>query len=307
MRVPPMALHRIEREDLIGQRLLASTLDLSSRKRVSTDLSGTHLSGFRGRGMEFEEHRAYVPGDEIRSIDWRVTARTGQTHVRSYREERERPINLAVDLRQPMWFGSQGCFKAVLAAQAAARFAWAAAANGDRVGGLCLSPQGQHMMRPAGGRRGALRLIGMLADVSPTSEAAYPPLHSLLEELRRVCRPGALIVVLSDFHDLDAQAQQCLNLIARHCELILGLVSDPLERHPPRPGLYPTRAAHTPSVQGQWLDTRQNRIRQDWEQGFAARVRQLNAVTLQCRGRSLDLRTERSLDESLSSFQGLAA
>ncbi|MGJ8668705.1 MAG: DUF58 domain-containing protein [Oceanococcus sp.] len=304
-----MALHRIEREDLIAQRLMASQLDLSSRKRVSTDLSGTHLSGFRGRGMEFEEHRAYVPGDEIRSIDWRVTARTGQTHVRSYREERERPINLAIDLRQPMWFGSQGCFKAVLAARAAARFAWAAAGNSDRVGGLCLHQHGQQMMRPAGGRRGALRLIGMLADVPEPTHTKVPALHSMLEELRRVARPGALIVVISDFHDLDKAAQQSLSLIARHCELILGLVSDPLERHPPRPGLYPTRNAadNRDSGNPQLLDTRQTRTRQDWEHSFQQRLEAINYLALQCRARSLDLRTERSLDESMSPFQGLAA
>ena len=302
-----MAVHRIEREDLIAQKLRAGQLDLTSRKRVSTDLSGTHLSGFRGRGMEFEEHRAYVPGDEIRSIDWRVTARTGQTHVRSYREERERPINLAIDLRQAMWFGSQGCFKAVLAARAAARFAWAAAANSDRVGGLCLHQQGQQMMRPAGGRRGALRLIGMLADIPTPSPAPTPPLHQILEELRRVARPGALVVVISDFHDLDHKAQQSLTLMARHCELILGLVSDPLERHPPRPGLYPSRPSAPGSDELHLIDTRQARTRQQWQQGFEQRVQTLGQLAMQCRARSLDLRTERSLDESLSPLQGLAA
>lgn len=302
-----MAVHRIEREDLIAQRLQSSRLDLSSRKRVSTDLSGTHLSGFRGRGMEFEEHRAYVPGDEIRSIDWRVTARTGQTHVRSYREERERPVTLALDLRPPMWFGSQTCFKSVLAARVAARFAWAAAGNSDRVGGLCLHQHGQQLIRPAGGRRGALRMIGMLADTPRPDGHDYPPLRILLEELRRVARPGALIVVISDFHDLDAAAQQSLTLIARHCEMIFGLVSDPLERHPPRPGVYPTRKSAASQQQPGLIDTRKARTRQQWEHGFESRYSGLHQLALRCRARLLDLRTDLPLDQALSPFSSQAA
>ncbi len=300
-----MSVHQIEREDLIGQRLAASRLDLSSRKRVSTDLSGTHLSGFRGRGMEFEEHRGYVPGDEIRSIDWRVTARTGQTHVRSYREERERPVTLAIDLRPPMWFGSQGCFKSVLAARTAARFAWAAAANSDRVGGLCLHQQGHQLLRPAGGRRGALRMIGSLADIESPSGSQMPPLHDMLEELRRVARPGALIVVISDFHDLDAAARQSLSLISRHCEMIFALVSDPLERQAPQAGVYPTRQAQNEG--SVLIDTRRSTTRRQWAESFTQRVEVLREVALQCRARTLDLRTDQSLDLALAPFQRLAA
>lgn len=290
-----MALHRIELADLLAQRQHAGSVDLASRRRVFTDLAGTHLSGFRGRGMEFEEHRRYVPGDEIRSIDWRVTARTGHTHVRNYREERERPVILACDLRAPMWFGSQGCFKAVLAARVAARFAWAASANGDRVGGLCLHAQHSES-RPASGQRGVMRLFRLLCDAPPAA-VQMPPLSQLVEELRRIARPGALIVVISDFHDFDSRGQQGLSMIGRHCELILGLVSDPLERQAPRPGLYPTRASDGKTA---ILNARDGRTRERWSRQFAQRQEQVRALAYACRAQYLDLRTEDGPDSAFA-------
>ena len=313
-----MAVHRITREDLLAQQFVARKLDLSSRKRVLTDLSGAHLSGFRGRGMEFEEHRRYVAGDEIRSIDWRVTARTGQTHVRTYREERERPVIIAVDLRSPMWFASRGCFKSVLAARAAACFAWAASANSDRVGGLCLH-QHHSMIRPAGGRRGALGVIRMLCDApqdsilnaaensasSPKSNP-IPPLHRMVEELRQLAHPGALIVLLSDFHDLDPRAEQGLHLIARHCELVLGFVSDPLERQAPKAGQYPARSAATDQATSlaSTLDTRSHAMQQRWRTQFLERQQRIQKLAVHCRARSLDLRTDGHLEDALCGGHG---
>ncbi len=292
-----MAAHRIEVADLLDQRRTATALDLSSRRRVLTDLSGTHISGFRGRGMEFEEHRAYVAGDEIRSIDWRVTARTGQTHVRSYREERERPVIIAVDVRAPMWFGSQGCFKAVLAARAAALIAWAACGNGDRVGGLRFGASHAES-RPAGGRRGVLRLIQLLSEAraEPPGSAGLG-LQDAVEELRQIARPGALVVVLSDFHDLDPAAQRGLRLLSRHCELIFGLVSDPLERHPPPPGLYPGKTRSTgPVLQ---FNTRPDAARQHWQAQFQAREQQAQQTAIACRAHWLTLQTDEALADGI--------
>lgn len=296
-----MSGHCIELDDLLAQRRWAGQLDLSSRRRVLTDLAGTHLSGFRGRGMEFEEHRAYVAGDEIRSIDWRVTARTGQTHVRSYREERERPVIIAVDLRPPMWFGSQVCFKSVLAARAAALFAWAAAGNGDRVGGLCLA-QGHGESRPAGGRRGPLRLIRLLTETPPPPATQTAPLSSLVEELRRLARPGAVILLLSDFHDLDAAARQGLLLLSRHCELILGMVFDPLERDPPAAGLYPCRENESGPVFR--LSTRATADREGWRRAFSERQARWRDTALACRARGLQLSTDQPVASSFTQALG---
>ena len=176
---------KIELDDLLAWRQHAAAVDLSSRRRVLTDLAGTHLSGFRGRGMEFEEHRVYQPGDEVRSMDWRVTARTGEPHIRLYREERERPVILVADLRATMQFGTRGCFKSVLAARALALCAWSAMANGDRVGGLVLDGQREQQLRSAGGRRGVLQLMHALCDVQPRLEHTLT-LAALTQALTRM-------------------------------------------------------------------------------------------------------------------------
>ncbi len=297
-----MALHCIELPDLLACQHGAAGLDLSSRRRVLTDLAGTHLSGFRGRGMEFEEHRRYVPGDEIRSIDWRVTARTGQTHVRSYREERERPVIIALDCRRPMWFGSRGCFKIVLAARAAATFAWAASTHGDRVGGLRFGSD-IHESRPAGGRRGALRLFRLWSESQQPADASpFCTLATVSEELRRLVRPGALVILLSDFHDLDAPARQGLQVMARHCELVFGMVSDPLEREAPAAGIYPSRLGADAAIR--LFNTRDRATRHSWQQQFNERQERARETAQGCRAHWLELCTEASVAEALHTYFG---
>ena len=126
-------------------------------------LAGDHLSRFRGRGMDYRESRAYQPGDDVRSMDWRITARTGVPHVKLYQEERERPVVLFLDLNPGMFFGSRGMLKSVAAARAAALVAWAAAERGDRVGAM-LFDGGHCDLPPRGGRHGVLRLIRELVE-----------------------------------------------------------------------------------------------------------------------------------------------
>ena len=121
--------------------------------------SGGHLSPYKGRGVEFDESRPYQPGDDLRTIDWRVTARTGKPHTKVFREERNRPVFVWLDLRRPMLFATRGAYKGVRAAEMAALIAWSAVANGDRLGGLVFSETQHHELRPALGLRSALRLF----------------------------------------------------------------------------------------------------------------------------------------------------
>ncbi len=125
----------------------ASTLSLKVRF-IRAQQSGAYLSAFKGRGMEFEEARPYQPGDDIRNLDWRVTARTGKPHTKLFREERERPILLWVDYRNTMFFATKGVYKSVIAARAAALLAWSAHHHGDRVGGIIFSEQIHHELKP---------------------------------------------------------------------------------------------------------------------------------------------------------------
>ena len=302
-----MSATRIELPELIGLRRLASSVDLSSRRRVMTELAGPQLSGFRGRGMEFEEHRVYQAGDEVRTIDWRVTARTGQAHVRLHREERERPVLVAVDLRSTMRFGTRGCFKSVLAAQAAACCAWAASANGDRVGGLSFSESRHHEVRPAAGRRGVLALCHQLeeheqATVDKGGESNPPgraddALHGALQRLQHIAPPGALIAVFSDFRALDRRCESALLALSRRCELILGFVHDPLEAELPKPGRYLLTGAtdQTPA----WLSTRRNADRAQWAARFEQRQQAMKQLSRRCQAHWWSLNTATSLPQAV--------
>lgn len=298
-----MAVDRIELEELIALRRQAGGLCLAGARRVLTEGAGAMLSRFRGRGMDFEEHRPYQPGDDSRFIDWRVTARTGRMHVRVFREERERPVLLAVDLRLPMWFGSRGCFKSVLAARATALCAWAAADGGDRVGGVVFGGGRHDEIRLRGGPAGVLRLLRVLQRDRPA--AASSPggeLGAALERLVRMAPGGALVALFSDFRGLADEQANLLRRLARHAELLLGFVHDPLEAELPPPGDYPLARAGGGSPV--LLSTAGPARRAAWRQALALRRDAVREITRACGGHWLDLCTARPVTESLGRALG---
>lgn len=225
--------------DLVARRGPAGALALAAPGRVRTLQAGAHRSPYRGRGMEFDEVRAYQAGDDVRTIDWRVTARTGRVHTKLFHEERERPVLLLVDLRPAMRFGTRGAFKSVAAARAAAVLAWAARDGGDRVGGFVLTARGHQELAPHRARQRTLGFLSALAaGTAETAEGPGIPLGEGLARLARVARPGSLVFVLSDFADLDHDGRRHLERLAAHCDLACLLVHDPLEAAPPPPGRY---------------------------------------------------------------------
>jgi uncharacterized protein (DUF58 family) len=213
------------------------------RRRILAHHGGDYQSPFRGRGMEYDESRPYQPGDDIRNIDWRVTARTGRPHTKLFREERERPVYLWADLRRSMFFATRGCYKAVTAARAASLLAWSAAREGDRIGGVIFSDHQHNELKPHRGKTAVLRFINRLAGHpawSAGQRAGFDPEAGgrALLRLRRVVRPGSLIFLLSDFRGLDERAWSQMTLLSRHNDLVLVFIYDPLERDLPPPGLY---------------------------------------------------------------------
>jgi len=233
----------LSRRALAQLRPAAENLPLRA-VRIRSQMIGGHLSRFRGRGMEFDEARPYQPGDDVRTLDWRVTARTGQPHTKLYREERERAVLCWVDFRAPMRFATRGRFKSVQAAQAAGLLAWAGRSQGDRLGGLAFSEAGHQELRPMGGDEGVLRLLGMLSDYSALpvetsdSEHRRGAILNALVRLRRVARPGSLIFLLSDFRGLNNRCETHLSALARHNDLVLLHLYDPLEAALPASGRY---------------------------------------------------------------------
>lgn len=267
------APNEVSLASLLALQMQARGLDLSSRKRVLTDVSGTHLSGFRGRGMEFEEHRIYQPGDDVRAIDWRVTARTGAAHIKRFREERERPVYLIADFSPSMMFATRGAFKSVVAAEAAVLLGWAAVQNRDRIGGMIAAPQGLAEVRPTSGRRGLLRYCNQLAEAhsnaaESAASAEISTLQSALMRVQGLARGGAVVVLMTDFQALPESAAPLLQKIASRCELIVGMVSDPFERQLPSSKALPvtTKAQETQ----RWYLKRHNG-QQDWAAQFQQR------------------------------------
>ena len=150
---------------LIALRGAGESLTLKA-SRISARQSGNYLSRFKGRGMEFDEARLYQPGDDVRTMDWRVTARTGKPHTKLYCEERERAVLTWVDMRPTMFFATRGAFKSVIAARAAALLGWSANRQGDRLGGLVFNADTHHELRPKRGKSATLKMMQLISTAS---------------------------------------------------------------------------------------------------------------------------------------------
>jgi len=297
---------RVRQSTLIGLHQDARSLPMKSSK-VRAQLSGSYLSAFRGRGMEFDEVRPYIAGDDVRSIDWRVTARTGKPHTKLFREERERPVLLWVDYRKSMFFGTRGSFKSVLAARAAALLAWSAAQHGDRVGGLIFSEHQHQELRPQRGKAGTLHLIQRLAQ-HPAWEQHQHALASddtagphALQRLRRVARPGSLIFLISDFRYLNGGMSSTLAQLAAHNDIVMLALSDPLESHLPPAGFY--RLSDGDRELG--LDTRDQHTRTSYQQRFQQHQQQLQQLCKKLRLFYLPVSTDQDLLSRLQQGLGL--
>jgi uncharacterized protein (DUF58 family) len=199
--------------------------------------SGGYVSRFKGRGMEFDETRLYQAGDDIRSIDWRVTARTGKPHTKLFREERERPVFISVDQRSTMQFATRGVFKSVLAAKLAGLLAWAAQHHSDRIGGQLFSELDCNELKPQNGKQAVLRFLNTL--VKPADKGLNPvTLEHVLARLAQHARPGSLVYIISDFRGFNDKAETHLAKLSQHCDVVLIFVYDPLESSLPVKGRY---------------------------------------------------------------------
>mgnify|MGYP000049999106 CR=1 FL=1 len=223
-------------QQLIGRRWAAATLRFSARGKTARQF-GNHRSVLRGRGLEFQELREYQAGDEIRHIDWKVTARTGKPHTKLFQEERERPGMIAVDQRSCMYFGSRYCFKSVLAAEIAATLAWAGLQRGDRVGGLVFNEQQHSEIRPRRQRRSVLSLIHKLGEynraLQQTEHWQDAGLSNAIAELRRLVKPGSTCFLITDMRGFQDDDLRHLRQIARHSDVVIIRISDPLEQQLP--------------------------------------------------------------------------
>ncbi len=211
------------------------------RQAAASALAGAYRSRFRGRGVDFLESRNYQPGDDIRNMDWRVTARTGRAHTKVFQEERERPVLVVLDASPSLYFGTRQRLKSVAAGQMAAAIAWAAIRRGDRIGGFLFAPGRHRELRPAGGRRGAMRMIQGLVDwlvPGQPESVESEPMSAALERVRHTVRPGSLVVIISDFFSMDEDCNRHLSRLRQHNDVIGCQVLDAAEYRLPE-GRYP--------------------------------------------------------------------
>ncbi len=253
--------------DLLSLRYVARQLKIKHAPRVSTKLIGETHSTFKGRGLEFDEVRIYQPGDDIRTMDWRVTAKTGIAHTKLYHEERERPVFIVTDFSQSMLFGTRVAYKAVKAAELAALIAWTSILSHDRVGGIVFSDERIVELPPRGRKHGVLRFLRTLVDIynkeSKTLDKYSLPLS--LKRLSHLSRPGSLIFIISDFYQHDASLERSLAQLRKHNEVFALQITDPLELEPPTANRY---AISDGNKLGE-LDTRDKHFRDSYQQYFS--------------------------------------
>lgn len=223
----------VSRDHLLAMQNKAQALVLGKGKIRSRQI-GHHLSPFKGRGMDFAESRPYQAGDDIRTLDWRVTARTNRPHTKVFQEERERPVIVWIDMRENMFFATQGVFKSVVAAEIAALLAWKTRAESDRIGAMLAMPNDHLEFKPSNTRKGLVRFLQKLADSTalflndlPSSSGAHLADH--WRRLRRVVNTGSRVYLLSDFRQMDKEAQRQLIAIKRKADVVLINISDPFE------------------------------------------------------------------------------
>lgn len=298
-------------KDLIRLRYAVRELDALKLPKSINPLAGLLTSNFRGRGIDFAEVRIYQPGDDVRTIDWRVTARTQTPHTKMFQEEKERPVLILVDQSKSMFFGSQVAFKSVVAAEVAALIAWTNLDRGDRVGGIVFAEDQHREVRPRRSKHSVLRLLHEINDFNhllsrqPPSRQeqvrdAQPPDKNYLAEafrnVRRVAKHGSTIFLISDFRSLNEQAIIHIRQLARHNDIVGIFVSDRLERSLPTPDLYTI----TDGTRKARINTANKQYRLQYEEAYDQYIKQLRSEFARIKSPLLEISTADPLVQTLA-------
>lgn len=234
-------------------------LEIQTKGIVNTLFGGEYQSAFKGRGMEFSEVRAYTYGDDIRQIDWNVTARTGDPFIKIFEEEREQTLMLCIDISQSGTFGSRSQSKMDLAIELCAVLAFSAIKNSDKVGLVLFSDHIEKVVPPKKGRTHVLRLIRELFATKPTGTGT--DIADALSYINRLLDRRAIVVLASDFQDTDFEKQ--LRITNQKHDLVNIIISDPLEDELPDIGLVNIRDAET--GEQQMIDTSSEKVRKAYK------------------------------------------
>jgi len=278
----------IDLQDLLGMRHALYKIELFRTPLRHSTLLGLHRSRLRGRGMDFDQVRAYQSGDDARTIDWRVTARTGEVHSKVFHEERERSTLILVEQSLHLFFASTGCFKSVLAAQAASLFAWASVQHNDRVGGLVFDHATTQYIPVQRNKQSVLQLLQAIAVANqslqrPMRQTLNNPLQHSLQRARRLIPRDSLVILICNERHLNPSTHSLISRLAERSELILLPLSDPLEHSLPAMG----QAQFCLGDDSTRINTADQHLRQQWQtmaatyqSAWAHLAQQLNAPLL---------------------------
>jgi uncharacterized protein (DUF58 family) len=247
--------------------------------------TGQKLTHMRGRGVEFDTTREYQAGDDIRSMAWRVTARSLKPHIKMYHEEKERPVWLAIDLSPSLFFGTRCMFKSVSSIKQAARIGWSALRKRERIGALIASEGDIQIFRPATSERHFLTILHSLAAISrfqtPFNQDNCLP--NLLASLQQQIRAGNLVYIISDFFQFSAEMQKIIAHVSQRTQVILTFVYDPFEAEPPLPDNYLV----TDGQQAVVFNMLNKQARREYQQQFAVKK---NAIITFARQHNIGLK-----------------
>ncbi|HOK08051.1 MAG TPA: DUF58 domain-containing protein [Candidatus Hydrogenedens sp.] len=271
-------------------------IQIRTTKLVNEILAGRYESVFRGQGVEFKEVREYVPGDDIRNIDWNVTARTGIPHVKVLTEERELTIMLVVDASGSQRFGSVTQFKLELSAEVCAVLAFSAIQNNDKVGMVVFTDDVELFLPPRKGRKHGLRVIREVLYHEPKSRMT--DLNKALQFLSQILKRKTIIFILSDFYGNDYE--KTLRILSRRHDVIACIITDPRELELPDVGLISTIDAETGKEV--IIDTANKYLREQYMNRAKAEYERKKKIIYQSGAEFLDIRTDKPYIDELYRF-----
>ena len=268
-------------DEMVRLRFKSSGFSFLPRQPVHSILSGQHTSRLRGRGLNFEELRHYLPGDDTRNIDWKVTARTRQPYVRVYTEEKDRTVWLLVDQRMTMFFGSRWKMKSVTAAEAAAVAAWRVLSAGDRVGALVFDDTDISIIPPHRSQQRVIQIFKSIVKKNHAmnaKSAVEPDPHMLNQALQRVAalaRHDCLVCLIGDGTGINADTRKYVTRLTEHNDVLSAFIYDPLEQEIPEAG----RLVFSDGVDQLEFNTQEKALREAYGSDFKQRMERMQATS----------------------------
>ena len=264
----------VQLDELVRLQHKASGFSFLPRQPVHSILSGRHASKLRGRGLNFEELRNYLPGDDTRNIDWKVTARTRDPYVRVYTEEKDRIVWLLVDQRVSMFFGSESRMKSVVAAEVAAISAWRVLSVGDRVGALVFNDSGISVVPPHRSRERVMQILKQVVDknhalsADPTLKPDAGKLNEVIKQVSILARHDCLVCLITDGDGIDEETRRHVTRLSEHNDVLMAFIYDPLEKSLPAAG----RLRFSDGAGQLETDTSSKKLRKGFQDEFENRL-----------------------------------